>query len=289
MPALNCLFIELSHSSVLQNRHKIPPRNLISLAQRYHNKITLQPLMAEASTIALLQPPPSRCLASYIDSDWVVKQKLREEHGIKMNRHQRKNRFKLVNTDVEYQGDDEMMITLKLSRDNNPETTRQNPASKAIIASGTGPDGRAEERKRRKRRKMMVRSVAVLLLSIFAVTAKSYFSSPAGDKPPAMPQRQDVARELQAEKDAPVTIRDVSTTGETCQDNACNESNTPASALKEEAKVAEANALKHPKAATQNEKTAEIQEDASETATCVNNGASCPITDEVSRFFLHQV
>lgn len=91
----------VGHSPPLTYRHKIPPRNLIHLARRYHSEITLRPLMAKSSSIALLQPPPAWALASSIASDRVLRQKwIRDEFGStstttsKLNRHQRKNRLK---------------------------------------------------------------------------------------------------------------------------------------------------------------------------------------------------
>mmetsp|Transcript_15250 Transcript_15250/g.29297 ORF Transcript_15250/g.29297 Transcript_15250/m.29297 type:complete len:843 (+) Transcript_15250:676-3204(+) len=157
--------------------HKIPPRNLLNLAQRYHTEITLQPLMAEASSIALLQPPPSWGLATCADSDWVIRQKIREECGIRLNRHQRRNRFKLANgVEPRFGGStpttEEEDIELRKKILNIGK-----PPMQAIIASGTGPDGRAEARKFKKQRRIMVRSVAIVVLSIFVALVKPYFSS----------------------------------------------------------------------------------------------------------------
>lgn len=170
--------IELSISLM----HKIPPRNLINLARRYHTEITLKPLVAQASTIALLQPPPSWGLASSAESDWVLKQKMREERGLtKLNRHQRKNRLK--------QHQELSSTTLTALPKKRPRPL----SSQAIIASGTGPDGLAEARLLLKKRQMLVRSVAVVVLSVFVVLAKDYFSwqpSTAVERSPRPQQTQ---------------------------------------------------------------------------------------------------
>ncbi|KAL7545734.1 hypothetical protein ACHAWF_009082, partial [Thalassiosira exigua] len=144
-------------------RHKIPPRNLINLAQRYHNEIALQPLMAQSSSIALLQPPPSWGIASCADSDWVVRQKRLEERGLAkgLNRHQRKNRLKQQNGGSECGG---------------THSSPGKPSITVLIASGTGPDGLAEERKARRKRRMIARSVAVVVISVLVVLVKDYFS-----------------------------------------------------------------------------------------------------------------
>lgn len=226
--------------------------------------------MAEASTIALLQPPPSRCLASYADSDWVLKQKLREEHGLKLNRHQRKNRFKLVNTDVEYHGDDEVTSS-KL-----PSKVLAKLASKAIIASGTGPDGRAEERKVRKRRRMMIRSVAVVLLSVFAAMAKTYFSPPTGNDSHGTPQRTAEIRTV-LEKGAPML--DVAGENKACIEGTCAETDKPSVDAPYERNAVEKSEVKEPKKKQVEE---EVQKSlAEEEATVCDN-------DEVSCFFVHQ-
>ena len=215
--------------------------------------------MAEASSIALLQPPPNRCLESYADSDWVLKQRLREEHGLKLNRHQRKNRFKLVNTDVEYHGDEEVKSY------KNPSKVQSKPASKAIIASGTGPDGRAEERKVRKRRRMMVRSVAVVLLSVFAAMAKTYFSPPAGDELHGMPQRRAEIKVLEQDVPMPAMLSE----SQTCIENACTEADKPV--------------IDEPK-----ENTAAVKSEVKKTLATDEPVNEEEPADEVSRFFVHQ-
>ncbi len=132
--------------------------------------------MAEASSIALLQPPPSWGLATCADSDWVIRQKIREECGIRMNRHQRRNRFKLANgveprfggvTPTKEEEDIELRKKILILG---------KPPMQAIIASGTGPDGLAEARKFKKQRRIMVRSVAIVVLSIFVALVKPFFS-----------------------------------------------------------------------------------------------------------------
>ena len=134
-------------------RHKIPPRNLMNLAQRYHNNVTVQPLMAETSSIALLQPPPSWGLASNADSDWVIRARMLKEQGTKLNRHQRKNRKKLGNGS-DYINDNESSCMSMVSTI-YPEKGDK-PPLQAVIASGTGPDGRAEARKLRKKRRSVL-------------------------------------------------------------------------------------------------------------------------------------
>lgn len=152
------------------SRHKIPPRNLINLAHKYHNNVTLQPLLADSSSISLLQPPPSWGVASNADSDWVVLQRIKKDRGKKLNRHQRKNRVKLG------KGTDYIKGSAPVTSARRSEINAT-PPIQAVIASGTGPDGQAEARKLRKKRKMLAQSVAVIFFSLVVFMGKSYILS----------------------------------------------------------------------------------------------------------------
>ena len=162
------------------HRHKVPPRNLLNLAQRYHTEITLQPLMAQASSIALLQPPPSWGLASSADADWVIRQKMIEEYGLtkkkKLNRHQRKKKLKLSaaeassSSSAANKSSSSVMVSTDL-------LLFDKPSIQALIASGTGPDGRLEARKLRKKRRRIVQSLAVVLVSVLVAYGRKYYIS----------------------------------------------------------------------------------------------------------------
>lgn len=189
-------------------RHKIPPRNLINLARRYHSEITLQPLMAKSSSITLLQPPPAWALASLIESSACVLFQNHEESTptFKLNRHQRKNRRKQLGISSSSIGgngiscsgisslpggislstigllilrsstsDDDLVTCIKRARTllvTYMDTCSSSNYIQAIIASGTGPDGLVEARKARKRRRFIVQSVALLIISMLFMTAK---------------------------------------------------------------------------------------------------------------------
>ena len=164
------------------HRHKVPPRNLLNLAQRYHTEITLQPLMAQASSIALLHPPPSWGLASSADADWVIRQRMREEYGLtkkkKLNRHQRKKKLKLEASSSSSVANKDSSSSVVVSTD---LLLFDRPSIQALIASGTGPDGRLEARKLRKKRRRIVQSLAVVLVSVLVAYGrrKYYISLPS--------------------------------------------------------------------------------------------------------------
>ena len=92
---------------------------------------------------------------------------MREECGLttKLNRHQRKkNRLNRQHQQGGVgSGADEQQPTLA------------KPSIRAIIASGTGPDGQAEARKLRKRRRMQVRAVVVVAVSVLVALARNYY------------------------------------------------------------------------------------------------------------------
>jgi hypothetical protein len=160
--------------------HKIPPRNLVNLARRYHTEITLRPLMAQSSSIALLQPPPSWALASTAESDWAMRQRMCNE-ARKMNRHQRKNRLKLGGGGP---------LAAKSSGDVGSASPRpppfDGPSVHAVIASGIGPDGLAEARKSREKRRLIARGSAVAVVSVLVALGRNrYYHS--GGRPPARP------------------------------------------------------------------------------------------------------
>jgi len=139
--------------------------------------------MAQASSIALLQPPPSWGLASSADADWVIRQRMREEYGLtkkkKLNRHQRKKKLKLSTAEASSSSlANKSSSSVVVSTD---LLLFDKPSIQALIASGTGPDGRLEARKLRKKRRRIVQSLAVVLVSVLVAYGrrKYYISLPS--------------------------------------------------------------------------------------------------------------
>lgn len=157
--------------------------------------------MAKSSSIALLQPPPAWALASSVDSDWVLRQKwMREEFGVatfKLNRHQRKNRLKQLGssggngsdcggTSSSFPGGGlsssstglfltrsgvggSLMAIISTARIRLFSHIDGSSNIRAIIASGTGPDGLSEARKSRKKRRFIVQTTAVIAISMLVM------------------------------------------------------------------------------------------------------------------------
>ena len=115
---------------------------------------------------------------------------MREEFGlatIKLNRHQRKNRLKQqqqlgcgINGGS---GDDSSPGNVSSSRSGGLMTSiirarfrlslhRDGSFIRAVIASGTGPDGLAEARNMRKKRRFILQSLAGIVVSMLVITAK---------------------------------------------------------------------------------------------------------------------
>ena len=174
--------------------------------------------MAQSSSIALLQPPPTWALVSSVDSSdrVLVRQKwMREEYGLatttlKLNRHQRRNRRKqLGNSNRSGVGKGSgcggsssipgalpssstttRLLKLRSSVGSGlmsymdrarilllSHTDYGSSYFRAVIASGTGPDGLAEARKSRKRRRFIVQSTAVIVISMLVMIAKQKWNN----------------------------------------------------------------------------------------------------------------
>lgn len=165
--------------------------------------------MAKSSSIALLQPPPAWALASSIASDRVLRQKwTRDEFGLtstttsKLNRHQRKNRLKQLRNSNGGSGNrtvcggnssipdsyssllrsivgGSLMTIINRARLHliPNKNNHSSPNIRAIIASGSGPDGLAAARKSRKRRWVMVQSTAVIVLSMILMVVKQKWNN----------------------------------------------------------------------------------------------------------------
>lgn len=113
---------------------------------------------------------------------------MREELGLgtKLNRHQRKNRVRVKQDQQLGDGGDDNASSGVLSTHPRTLLLENKTYIQAIIASGTGPDGRAEARKLRKKRRMMVRSVAVMVFAVLVALAKSYYFSRGQRQPEAL-------------------------------------------------------------------------------------------------------
>ena len=157
--------------------------------------------MVQASSIAMLQPPPAWALKTHADSDWVVRQKVRELSGnTKLNRHQRKNRAKLGTRS-------DRSMSIDLSETSPSSIVLVTPSLKVIIASGTGPDGRAVAKRKRKKRKLIVRCAVVMLLAAVVVVFRGRGTSDdlaeiTGDSRVLV----SVEEELQSDSDAQMTV-----------------------------------------------------------------------------------
>ena len=229
------------------SRHKIPPRNLINLAWRYHSEITLQPLMAQSSSIALLQPPPTWALVSLVDSDRVlVRQKWMREYSLatttlKLNRHQRRKRRKqLGNSSRSGVGKGSGCggsSSIPGALPSSSTTTRLlklrssvgsslmsymdrarilllshmdygSSYFRAVIASGTGPDGLAEARKSRKRRRFILHCTSVFVISMIVKQKRNNSISGLGEGRPVDKGVEHHPQEIRYEDWAYVRMED---------------------------------------------------------------------------------
>jgi len=183
---------------------RIPPRNLLRLARKYHT--TDESLLATSSSIAMLLPPPSWGLASTTPSDLVLKQRARERYGkaglSRKDRRKRslsRDRGRSVSSERSFAGEVEVNNKNNMSVSQQQQQQRrqqrrqdakkrkeelekyleEQKQSLAVVAVGFGPAEDEERRLKRKRRKMLVRGsvVAVALLAIAIGVAQTYSGS----------------------------------------------------------------------------------------------------------------
>jgi hypothetical protein len=152
---------------------RFPPRCLVPLSRRYFKEDLLLPDMTRlVPHISLLQPPPSWSLAATTKSDWVLKQRAREQIGLSVtSRKDRRKKNQTLPSSFDRRA-------VKLWKDDNvdddddPSTgpvddqyLQKRNKSLAVIASGNGAGQEAERRERFKRRLW----VSVVVVGIVAV------------------------------------------------------------------------------------------------------------------------
>ena len=144
------------------NRRRIPPRKLLHLSKRYFVDDTIQPLLAQSSSIALLKPPPSWALSPVAPSNEVLRQRSlgKERHSSPEIRSPEEEE----STSMIPQVDDKAGYIKLVSSEGGRVQTVQ-----AVIASGMGPDGDNEARLRKRRRKRKMQLMAAVGVGFLAV------------------------------------------------------------------------------------------------------------------------
>jgi len=162
---------------------------LPSLGRKYYTDPSVQQLLAQSSSIALLQPPPSWGLASTTPSDWVLQQQARGMQGLPAaSRNGRRSRARYRGASGEAASS-----TVLVEKDDNTTPARsmkkmmtfeeldeaqvlknvmikcgklQKNGARAIIASGIAPADDYSARKRRRWRILILGGVIVAVVSI---------------------------------------------------------------------------------------------------------------------------
>ena len=144
-------------------RRRIPPRKLVTLSKRYFLDDTLQPLLAQSSSIALLKPPPSWALSPVAPSDEALRQCSLGE--VKLSSPpQNQLSTEEETTNLVPQVDDKAGYIKLVSSEGARIQTVQ-----AVIASGLGPDGDNEARLKKRRRKRKMQLMATVGVGVLAV------------------------------------------------------------------------------------------------------------------------
>ena len=159
---------------IFPSRRRVPPRKLMALARRYYAEAPNRDfLFDQAKLISLLQPPPSWGLASTTPADWVIKQRLRENRGMKAtNRRDRRSRSRSKSRTERQVPVTDANDTVEIEKylDEKQKTL-------AVIACGFGPGDDDEERRRKRRKLLIWGAVAAALVAVsYAVIAHNRLS-----------------------------------------------------------------------------------------------------------------
>jgi hypothetical protein len=156
----------------LEFMRQYPPRSLMDLAKKYYKKEWT--MGDEVVNISLLQNPPNWSLAPTAKADWVLKQRVRQELGLKpTSRKDRRKKAQLAHsksTDEQPSNEATPLV--------DKDYLKEYQWTLAVIAVGYGPGPEAVERKRQKRR-MMKAAVAIGVVAIVMGIAYQYQSQKA--------------------------------------------------------------------------------------------------------------
>ena len=170
--------VETSHDKVpfqklvdtaLEYMKRYPPRCLTKLAQRYYTSYdegsTVE--VAMGMPISLLQDLPIWSLAATAKADWVLKQRVRQDLGLKAtSRKDRRRKGRL-------------QLLPPVKEDATPLVDREYLAThqrtKAVIAAGFGPDPEKEKYRRRRRRRQRRMMQGALGIGMMAVMIGAYY------------------------------------------------------------------------------------------------------------------
>ena len=155
---------------------RIPPRKLVPLAKRYFFEDAIRPLLAQVSSITLLQPPAAWALAPVAPSDELLKRRARSRRllsGVpevpqkRIRLEEAVHSTKTSSADTGMSDDNSFDLTPRVDekagyiklRLVNGEAVR---TVQAVVASGMGPDGEEENRLSKKRRKRRIRLAIIV-------------------------------------------------------------------------------------------------------------------------------
>jgi TBC1 domain family member 20 len=155
---------QLLLDKAIEYMHQIPPRDLLLLADRYHGAEAVHEMLDKVSPglSCLKSETPSWVTADTAKADWLLKQWRRERQG--RSSTNRRDRLRGWQNSSPKRTDDiptSIMTT----------ASRVDPTSKAWIATGLGPSGREENRRKlkQKKRKTIALVATVLVLSLLGL------------------------------------------------------------------------------------------------------------------------
>lgn len=189
----------------IQYMKNYPPRSLLSLARRYYRDESGLG-MEKVPSIALLQHLPSWALMSTSPADWAVKQRLRQELGLKATsrndrRKKAKKSFNATATPTKELRQEAAAISGDVLEVTSSLPTvdysflKKNANNIAVIAVGYGP-GRAALLARQLQHKRLVAAVAVgVFATALGMVLQQYYATKSIYPPPVtlFPTSQEMA------------------------------------------------------------------------------------------------
>jgi hypothetical protein len=187
---------------------RYPPRCLMKMAQKYYQEDWA--MGDNISNISLLQNPPTWSLSPKAKADWVLKQRVRQDLGLKAT--SRKDRRKKAQ--YSHSNSAENDGTADPSDEATPlvdkDYLKRNSRNLAVIAAGYGPGPEAEAARRRQRRRLASAMAVGMFAVVIGVAYQQYQSQSQASRSSSVEPSPRGAKTLFFTDDTSSTTKDSS-------------------------------------------------------------------------------
>lgn len=148
--------------------NKIPPKDLVRIASRYHGSERVQDMMRQTPCVHVFEAPPAYTVQSTAKADWLIREEVCEQQSPSRNlRTPTKNQTALPNTGNR---------TFSLDDGNVRSQLYMNSNCLAAVALGYGR-GDLTQQKRRKRQRQHIKLVATCAFTVVGVGVATHFGN----------------------------------------------------------------------------------------------------------------